>query len=142
EPDDLLPVIGAATAKIVEVLRVFAQQEETLCITGPTGAGKSRLARWCHARSKRHTRPFEILDLLGVSEELQAGELFGWRKGAFTGAIHDPPGAVARAQGGTLFIDEIDKLTFKTQASLLRLLEERAYRPLGERAGDRRADVR
>jgi DNA-binding NtrC family response regulator len=142
QPDELLPVIGAATANLVELLRVFAEQEETILLAGPTGSGKSRLARWCHARSKRHARPLEILDILGVAEDLQVGELFGWRRGAFTGAIHDNPGALARAEGGTLFIDEIDKLTLKSQASLLRVLEERSYRPMGERAGDRRANVR
>ena len=142
QPDELLPVIGTATANLVAILRVFAAQEETIVLAGPTGSGKSRLARWCHARSRRHARPFEVLDMLGVSEDLQVGELFGWRRGAFTGASHDNPGALARAEGGTLFIDEIDKLTFKSQASLLRVLEERSYRPLGERAGDRHADVR
>ena len=69
-------------------------------------------------------------------------ELFGWRRGAFTGAVKDNPGAISRAQGGTLFIDEIDKLSLKAQAGLLHVLEERRYRPLGEEAGERRADVR
>jgi len=140
--DDLLPVIGRSTAELVDLLRVFAQQDETLVIAGPTGVGKSRLARWCHAQSRRNARAFETLDLLSVPEELQMAELFGWRRGAFTGAVKDTAGAIARADGGTLFVDEIDKLSRNAQAGLLRVLEERLYRPLGDAAGDRRANVR
>lgn len=140
--DDLLPVVGTVMAPIVEMLRVFAQQEETLLIGGPTGAGKSRLAQWCHAQSGRKTGPFEVLDLITVPEDLQMAELCGWRKGAFTGAVRDAPGAVSRAMGGTLFIDEIDKLSMKAQAGLLQLLESRKYRTLGDTGREQRADVR
>jgi transcriptional regulator with AAA-type ATPase domain len=142
ETDEFLPVVGASMASLMAVLRVFAQQEETLLISGPTGAGKSRLARWCHERSPRRQRRFESLDLMMVPEELQMAELFGWRKGAFTGAVKDNPGSVARAEGGTLFIDEIDKLSLKAQAGLLRVLEERTYRMLGEAGSEQRANVR
>jgi DNA-binding NtrC family response regulator len=142
ETDDYLPVIGASMASQVEVLRVFAQQEETLLLSGPTGSGKSRMARWCHERSPRQTGPFETLDLMTVPEELQMGELFGWRKGAFTGAGRDNPGCLARAEGGTLFIDEIDKLSLKAQAGLLHVLEERSWRVLGDAGNARRANVR
>jgi DNA-binding NtrC family response regulator len=82
------------------------------------------------------------LSLLGVPEELQLGELFGWRKGAFTGAIRDNPGSVARAQGGTLFIDEIDKLSLRAQAGLLQFLDSHTFRSLGEGGRERAADVR
>ena len=140
--DRLLPVVGAATAGLVQILSVFARQEETLLVMGATGVGKSRLARLCHERSRRAGRTFEVIDFLTVPEELQLAELFGWRRGAFTGAVKDNPGAVARAEGGTLFIDEIDKLSLAAQAGLLRLIEERVYRPAGEATGDRRADVR
>lgn len=142
EVDAFLPVVGATMAGLLPILRVFAQQDETILISGATGAGKSRLARWCHERSHRKGQPFETLDLVTVPEELQMAELFGWRKGAFTGALRDAPGSVARAEGGTLFIDEIDKLSLKAQAGLLHLLEARSYRPLGESSGERRADVR
>jgi DNA-binding NtrC family response regulator len=77
-----------------------------------------------------------------VPEELQLGELFGWKKGAFTGAAKDNEGYLARAEGGTLFIDEIDKLSLKAQAGLLHVLEERSYRSLGASGGERPADVR
>ncbi|XXX78919.1 sigma 54-interacting transcriptional regulator [Sorangium sp. So ce134] len=140
--DELLPVIGRATAGLIELVRVFAAQDETVLISGPTGAGKSRLARWCHEQSSRKGRCFETLDLLSVPEDLQMAELFGWKRGAFTGAMKDSPGTIARAANGTLFIDEIDKLSLKAQAGLLRVLEERRYRPLGDEGGARRADVR
>jgi MoxR-like ATPase len=140
--DEFLPVVGASMGHLLPVMRVFARQDETLLISGPTGAGKSRLARWCHAQSRLKEGPFEVLDLMTVPEDLQAAELFGWKKGAFTGAVRDTAGAVARAEGGTLFIDEIDKLSLKTQAAMLHVLEERTYRVLGEDARERRANVR
>jgi DNA-binding NtrC family response regulator len=142
ETDEYLPVIGASLESLVAVLRVFAQQDETILISGPTGAGKSRLARWCHERSARRQSRFESLDLMTVPEELQMSELFGWRKGAFSGAVKDNPGCVARAEGGTLFIDEIDKLSLKAQAGLLHVLEDRTYRALGEAGSEQRANVR
>lgn len=138
--DDRLPVVGHSTAGIIDLLRVFSAQDETILISGPTGVGKSRLARWCHEQSGRKT--FETIDMLAIPDELQMAELFGWRKGAFTGAGKDSAGAIARASGGTLFIDEIDKLSLKAQAGLLRVMEERRYRPLGDDGNERTADVR
>ncbi len=141
-PDQFLPIIGASMQGLVEMLRIFSRQEETILLGGPTGVGKTRLARWCHAQSARANQHFEVLDLSTVPEELQMGELFGWRKGAFTSAAKDTPGAVSRAEKGTLFIDEIDKLSLKAQAGLLRLLEDKRYRPLGEGSADRAANAR
>lgn len=140
--DPLLPVLGESMRGLIGMLRVFAEQEETILLSGPAGAGKSRLARWCHVQSPRAEKPFVVLDLSAFPENLREAELFGWRKGAFTGASADNPGAVGRAAGGTLFIDEIDKLSMEVQAALLRLLEERTYRVLGDASGDKTADVR
>lgn len=140
--DEFLPVVGASMASIVEIVRVFADHDETLLISGPTGAGKSRLARWCHEHSRRKPYPFETLDLLSVPEDLQMAELVGWKRGAFTGATNSMPGALTRAAQGTLFIDEIDKLSLKAQSGLLRVLEERRYRALGDNTDERLADVR
>ena len=141
--DEFLPVVGRTTAALIELLRAFAEQEETVLISGPTGAGKSRLARWCHEQSQRKGQRFETLDLTSVPEDLQMAELFGWKRGAFTGAVKDNPGAVARAAKGTLFIDEIDKLSLRAQAGLLQVLESRCYRMLGDESPtERRAEVR
>ncbi len=140
--DPLLPVVGQAMADTVSLLSVFATMEETILISGPTGAGKSRLARWIHERSARGKGPFETVDLLTVPPQTQMAELFGWKRGAFTGAVSDQRGFVTRATGGTLFIDEVDKLSLEAQAGLLQLLESRSFRPLGSNAGPVRADVR
>jgi DNA-binding NtrC family response regulator len=140
--DSLAPVVGASTAGMMRILAVFSRQDETILLSGPTGVGKSRLARWCHAQSPRRGQAFETVRLLSVPEDLQMAELMGWRKGAFTGAVRDTPGALERAEKGTLFIDEIDKLSLKAQAGLLQVLEERRYRSLGDNANERRADVR
>lgn len=142
EPDSFLPVIGSSMQNVVRILRVFAQQDETLLIGGATGVGKSRLARWCHEHSTKKRGRFETVDLTNLPENLQLAELCGWKKGAFTDAQQDNPGALSRAEGGTLFIDEIDKLSFKSQAGLLRILEERRYRPLGDRGAEHEASVR
>ncbi|MFO0685052.1 MAG: sigma 54-interacting transcriptional regulator [Sandaracinus sp.] len=141
DDESLLPVIGQRTRSLVRVLSVFATQDETLLLSGPTGAGKSRLAQVCHARSPRHARAFETANLLAVPETIQMAELFGWRKGAFTGAHADHEGLIARAEGGTLFLDEIDKLSPTAQAGLLRVLETRRYAPLGA-TKERQANVR
>ena len=101
EVDVFLPVLGASMASLIAMLRVFVQQEDPILISGPTGSGKSRVARWCHEQSSVRTGPFEILDLSALPEELQLPELFGWRKGAFTGAVRDNPGVVGRAKGGS-----------------------------------------
>ena len=140
--DDLLPVVGRSMASLVKLLRVFARQDETVLITGPTGAGKTRLAEWCHTQSPRAAGPFQTVDLLTVPEDMQMAELFGWRKGAFTGATNNQKGCVTLAEGGTLFIDEIDKLSMRSQAGLLQLLENRQYRVLGDPGAGQNADVR
>lgn len=140
-PDPYLPVAGQSVSAMLPILRAFARQEETVLISGPTGVGKSRLARWCHEQSDRRGHPFEVLDLTTVPDELQLAELFGWTRGAFTGAVRETPGAVARAEGGTLFLDEIDKLSLKAQSGMLQLLERRTYRPLGD-GQEHRGDVR
>lgn len=140
--DELLPVVGQTMTPLVNVLRAFASEEETLLIRGETGTGKSRLARWVHVNSPRTKGPFELLDLHTMPEETQMGELFGWKKGAFTGAVSDHLGYVGRSEGGTLFIDEIDKLSLRAQAALLTLLEERRFRVLGGTGPAEAANVR
>lgn len=140
--DEWLPVVGETMRRRLGVLEAFARQEETLLIMGETGVGKSRLAKWCHERSSRAGQHFEVVDLGAVPESMQIASIMGWKKGAFTGAIKDVEGALGRAEGGTLFIDEVDKLSLETQASLLSVLETRRYRELGSGSAMRLADVR
>ncbi len=126
---------------VVAMLRMFAGLDEALLLRGPTGTGKSHLARWCHAQSPRSCYPFVVVHLHALPDGLREGELFGWRRGAFTGATQDHAGAVQRAEGGTLFIDEVDKLPLSTQAGLLRLIEDRRYQAMGD-GRERVANVR
>jgi DNA-binding NtrC family response regulator len=140
--DEFLPVVGKAMAPLVEMLDVFAQQQEPILICGATGSGKSRLARWCHERSGLKDKPFEVVDLSAIPEDLQLAELFGWRRGAFTGAVRDNVGVIARARGGTLFLDEIGNLSMRAQMGLLHVLEERTYRALGDDGNEKPAEVR
>lgn len=138
--DPLLPVVGAEMARVIDTLGCYARTDEVLLLRGPTGTGKSRLARWCWSRSARRDAPLVIANLLGVPETGQDSELFGVRRGAFTG-VSERVGQVTQAQGGTLFIDEVDKLSLAAQVKLLRLLDERVYRVVGE-TREREADLR
>ncbi|MCG8418432.1 MAG: sigma 54-interacting transcriptional regulator [Proteobacteria bacterium] len=130
--DPELPVIGATMRPYIEDLRLFANTDETLLLFGETGVGKSRLAKWCWKQSARANRPFVPVNLAAEPENLREGTLFGWKKGAFTGAITERRGLVPEASGGTLFIDEIDKLPLPGQAMLLSLLDDGHYRVIGD----------
>jgi DNA-binding NtrC family response regulator len=116
-----------------------AASEGTLLLLGETGTGKSREAGRAHLMSRRGKRPFVEVHCANFPENLLESELFGSRKGAFTGAI-DHPGRVELAEGGTLFLDEVGDLDPRVQVKLLRLLETRQYEPMGGRV--QIADVR
>jgi two-component system response regulator HydG len=129
---------------MVELRRQIARFGPTdlrIHVYGETGTGKERVARALHARSDRSRRPFVAFNAAGFSDELMEAELFGHARGAFTGAVVEREGFVAAAEGGTLFLDEVAELTPRAQAKLLRFLQEREYRRIGETAS-RRADVR
>ncbi len=113
----------------------------SLLILGETGVGKTHLARRIHDGSARARGPFVVADCGAMTESLFEAELFGHRKGAFTGAVQSADGLVARAEGGTLLLDEIGNLPAPCQAKILRLIETRCYRPVGE-ATERVANVR
>jgi DNA-binding NtrC family response regulator len=110
-------------------------------IHGETGTGKEVVARALHHTSRRRGGPFVAFNAAGFGDELFDAELFGHARGAFTGAVAAREGYVARAEGGTLLIDEVGELTLRAQAKLLRFLEEREYHRLGE-TRPRKADVR
>lgn len=124
-----------------EVLFKAAASPATILLLGPSGTGKSVLAREVHRRSARREAAFVTVNCPSLSRDLLESALFGHVRGAFTGAVNESMGKVAAAQGGTLFLDEIGELPSAIQPKLLRLLQEREYERVGE-AQTRRADVR
>ncbi len=127
--------------KIFSQLEAVAQTGSTVLITGETGSGKELLARTIHANSPRRNKPFIAINCGAFPETLLESELFGYKKGAFTGADRDKPGRFALAEGGTLFLDEIGEISPAMQVRLLRVLQERSYEPLGA-VGTVRTNVR
>ena len=117
--------------KIFELLPAVSETGSTVLITGETGSGKDLLARTIHANSPRKDNPFVAINCGAFPESLLESELFGYKKGAFTGADRDKPGRFALAGKGTLFLDEIGEISPAMQVRLLRVLQERTFEPLG-----------
>lgn len=117
--------------EILNLLPVVAESGSTILVTGETGTGKELLARSIHNLSTRKDGPFVAVNCACFPETLVESELFGYEKGAFTGADRYKPGRFARAESGTLFLDEVGNLPLSTQAKLLRVLQNRSYEPLG-----------
>ncbi len=136
----LLGVSGAIRQILAQVRQVAPSQIPVL-ILGETGTGKELVARALHAQSPRAERPFVPLNCGALPDPLLESELFGHRKGAFTGASQDKRGLFEAADGGTLFLDEIGEMSPALQVKLLRVLESHELRPLGETTA-RRVDVR
>jgi len=138
---------GVLFAKSTLMRRAFAllaraaTSDATVLLEGETGAGKDVMARTLHAESERRDHPFLVFDCGAVSPTLIAGELFGHKKGAFTGATSDRAGIFEAARGGTIFLDEVGELSPELQPTLLRVLESRTVRRVGENVS-RPVDVR
>jgi NtrC-family two-component system response regulator AlgB len=130
-----------ATRRAIEIAFKAAATPANILILGPSGTGKSVLARELHQRSAQRDAAFVTVSCPSLSRELLESELFGHVKGAYTGAVADTLGKVAAAEGGTLFLDEIGEMPLEIQPKLLRLLQEREYERVGE-AKPRRANVR
>ncbi len=126
-------MIGASPAmqRIYRMTRLVARRMTTVLVTGPTGTGKELVARGLHDLSPRSGKPFVVVNCAAIPETLFESELFGYTRGAFTGAIQSQVGRVASAQGGTLFLDEISELPLGMQAKLLRFLEQKEVQRLG-----------
>lgn len=124
---------SAEVTKMFEVLKVVAPTDVTILVEGPTGTGKDLLSRIIHNRSPRAKRPFIKVNCAALPENLLESELFGFRKGAFTGAHRDKPGRFQMAEGGTIFLDEISEMPLALQAKLLRVIEDREFYALGDR---------
>jgi NtrC-family two-component system response regulator AlgB len=118
-----------------------AASDCVILLRGESGTGKNVLARWIRANSPRAKAAFVTVNCPDLSSDLMSSALFGHRRGAFTGAIHDVVGKVQEAEGGTLFLDEVGDLNSEAQARLLRFLNDRTYERLGE-AKERQANVR
>jgi len=128
------PIItaDARVKKLLDIVPTIARSESTVLIEGESGTGKGLLATAIHDSSPRSKGPMVTVNCAALPETLLESELFGYRKGAFTGAGRDKPGRVQAAEGGTLFLDEIGDLQTPIQVKLLRLLQEKKYEPLGD----------
>lgn len=127
--------------RVFEVLPAIAASPSTVLVLGETGTGKEVMARTIHSLSPRKEGPFVAVNCGALPDTLLESELFGYKKGAFTGAQQDKPGRFALARGGTIFLDEIGEISPALQVRLLRVLQERSYEPLGATRSEN-ADVR
>ena len=128
-------VVGRSVAmrELFSVLERVAKTELTVLVTGETGTGKELVSRAIHQRSNRRNGPFIVFDCGAVARNLVESELFGHEKGAFTGAVAARAGVFEQADGGTIFLDELGELPIELQPALLRVLEQREVRRVGDR---------
>jgi DNA-binding NtrC family response regulator len=132
---------SAAMERLVDLARRVAKFDATVLITGESGSGKERIARLVHEESTRSTGPFIAVNCGAITETLLESELFGHARGAFTGANQDRPGLFEAANNGTLLLDEVGEISKGMQVKLLRALQEREIRRVGENK-NRRIDLR
>jgi Nif-specific regulatory protein len=136
-------IIGGSNAVIhlrQQILRA-APQPFTVLVQGESGSGKELVALALHRNSRRADGPLVVVNCAAIAPTLLEAELFGYKKGAFSGADRDHPGLFQQADEGTLFLDEVGELSLECQAKLLRVIEGKAFRPVGA-TGDMKADVR
>lgn len=136
-------MVGSSNAmkQVYKTIGRIAKTKASVLITGESGTGKEMVARAIHQAGMSEHAPFVALNCAALVDNLLESELFGHKRGAFTGAVSDQAGKFALAQGGTLFLDEVGELSTHIQAKLLRVLQEKTYTPLGGKH-ECHADVR
>ena len=143
ERDSFCGIIGKSQKmrELFDMIQKVAASQSSVLILGESGTGKELVARSIHTCSLRKSKQFVAVNCGAIPENLIESELFGHKKGAFTGAVSDRPGLFEQAEGGTLFLDEIGELPLLMQTKLLRVLQEREFKRVGD-AQTRKADVR
>jgi two-component system, NtrC family, response regulator AtoC len=141
ESDEYLACTGTWSQKIAILIERVGSSDVPVLLQGETGVGKEVIARQLHARSRRAGRPFLKLNCAALPSELVESELFGYEKGAFTGAFKSTPGKFEMANGGTILLDEIGDMDFRLQAKLLQVIQDREFIRLGAKDTSR-VDVR
>ncbi len=143
-PGDKPTLLGTAPAfrRAVELARKVAPTDASVFITGESGSGKEMIAQFIHHHSRRSSRPFIAVNCAALPEGLLESEMFGHRKGAFTGAVRDKPGLLEAAHGGTLFLDELIEMSKPIQAKLLRVIQDGVVRRVGSETTDAIVNVR
>ena len=126
---------------VIEIASKFSEYNSTVCIEGDSGVGKDVIAKYIHYKSSRSSKPFIIINCPAIPDNLFETEFFGYKKGAYTGAVSDKPGRFQLANEGTLFLDEIGDLPLHHQAKLLRVLEDNEVSSVGSIENDK-VDVR
>ncbi len=132
DDEPALGVFSSAMRGLLDLARRVARADSNILITGESGVGKECLARFIHRASARAVGPFIPVNCGALSETLAESELFGHVRGAFTGAFQDRPGLFEAANGGTLLLDEVGDVPLPMQVKLLRVIQEREVRRLGE----------
>ncbi|PJA97972.1 MAG: Fis family transcriptional regulator [Ignavibacteriales bacterium CG_4_9_14_3_um_filter_30_11] len=130
---DFENIVGksAPIKRIYEMIDTVAETDSSVLITGKSGTGKELVAKSLHFKSKRSKKPFLAINCGAISENLIESELFGHKKGAFTGAVSDKEGLIKAANGGTFFLDEISEMPLNLQVKMLRALQEKEITPVG-----------
>ena len=141
---DKITLLGTAPSfrRAIELARKVAPTDASVFITGESGSGKEMIAQFIHHHSRRSSRPFIAVNCAALPEGLLESEMFGHRKGAFTGAVRDKPGLLEAANGGTLFLDELIEMPKPIQAKLLRVIQDGVVRRVGSEGTDAVVNVR